>query len=107
MEVKAMLTNILNGKRFSVYWFGFAIIAAAMMIAGFYQIGIAADVKQVKQKSFQSPEEAAKALYDAAKAGDRQEMLAIFGPAGKEVISSGDEVADKTARERFVKACEA
>jgi len=34
-------------------------------------------------------------------------LLAIFGPAGKEVISSGDEVADKAARERFVKAYEA
>ena len=101
-----MLTKILNQKRCSVYCFGLAIIAAAMMVAGFYQIGIAADVKQVKQKSFQSPEEAGKALFDAAKAGDTKEMLVIFGPAGKEIISSGDEVADKAARERFVKAYE-
>ena len=107
MEEKAMFTNMLNQKRRSVYCFGFAIIVAAMMVAGFYQIGIAADVKQVKQKSFQSPEEAVKTLFDAAKAGDTKEMLAIFGPAGKEVISSGDEVADKAARERFVKAYEA
>jgi hypothetical protein len=106
MEVKAMLTNIWNQKRCSVYCFGIAIIAAAVMVAGFYQIGIAADVKQVKQKSFQSPEEAAKALFDAAKAGDTKELLVIFGPAGKEIISSGDEVADKAARERFVKAYE-
>ncbi len=102
-----MFTNILSQKRRSGYWFGFSIIAAAMMVAGFYQIGIAADVKQVNQKSFQSPEEAVKALFGAAKSGDTKEMLAIFGPAGKEVISSGDEVADKAARERFVKAYEA
>ncbi len=106
MEGKAMLTNILNQKRCLVYCFGIAIIAAAMMVAGFYQIGIAADVKQVKQKSFQTPEEAAKALFDAAKAGDAKELLVIFGPAGKEIISSGDEVADKAGRERFVKAYE-
>jgi len=106
MEEKAMLTNILNQKRCLVYCFGFAIIAAVMMVAGFYQIGIAADVKQVKQKSFQSPEEAAKALFDALKAGDTKELLVIFGPAGKEIISSGDEVADKAARGRFVKAYE-
>ncbi len=102
-----MLTNILNQKRCLVYCFGFAIIAAVMMVAGFYQIGIAADVKQVKQKSFQSPEEAAKALFETLRAGDMKELLAIFGPAGKEIISSGDEVVDKAARERFVEAYEA
>lgn len=102
-----MLTNILNQKRCLVYCFGFAIIAAAMMVVGFYQIGIAADVKQVKQKTFQTPEEAAKALFDAVKAGDTKELLVILGPAGKEVISSGDETADKTGRERFVKDYEA
>lgn len=101
-----MLTNILNQKRCSVYCFGFAIIVAALMVAGFYQMGIAADVKQVKQKSFQAPEEAAKALVEALRAGDTKELLAIFGSAGKEVISSGDEVADKAARERFVKGYE-
>ena len=101
-----MLTNISNQKRCLVYCFGIAIIAAAVMIAGFYQIGIAAEVKQATQKSFQSPEEATKALYDAVKAGDTKELLLIFGPAGKEIISSGDEVADKTARERFIKAYE-
>ena len=99
-----MLTNILNQKKCFVCCFGFAIIATVMIVAGFYQIGIAADIKQVKQKSFQSPEEAAKALFDAAKAGDTKEVSAIFGPAGREIISSGDEVADKAARERFVKS---
>jgi hypothetical protein len=107
MEEKTMLTDILNQKRCSVYCFGFAIIVAALMVVGFYQMGMAADVKQVKQKSFQAPEEAAKALFEALRAGDTKELLAIFGPAGKEVISSGDEVADKAARERFVKSYEA
>jgi hypothetical protein len=102
-----MLTNILNQKRCSVYCFGIAIIVAAVMVAGFCQISIAADVKQVKQKSFQSPEEAGKALFEALRAGDMKELLVIFGPAGKEIISSGDEVADKAARDRFVKAYEA
>ncbi len=102
-----MLANISNQKRWLVFRFSFPIIVAAMMVAGSYQMAVAGDVKQVKQKSFQSPEEAAKALFDAARAGDKKEMLAIFGPAGKEVISSGDEVADKIGRERFIKAYEA
>jgi len=107
MEEKTMLTDILNQKRCSVYCFGFTIIVVALMVVGFYQMGMAADVKQAKQKSFQAPEEAAKALFEALRAGDTKELLAIFGPAGKEVISSGDEVADKAARERFVKSYEA
>jgi len=106
MEEKAMSTKMLNQKRRWVYFFGFAIIAAVMMVAGFYQIGIAADVKQVKQKSFLSPEEAVKSLMDAVKSNDTKELLAIFGPAGKEIISSGDKVADSAAKERFVKSYE-
>ena len=97
-----MLTNISNQKRRLAYCFGITIIAAAVMITGFYQIGVAAEVKQVTQKSFQSPDEAAKALFDAVKAGDTKELLVILGPAGKEVISSGDKVADEAERERFV-----
>ena len=59
-----------------------------------------------KQKTFASAEEAVKALIDAAKAGNQAELLAIFGPAAKDVLSSGDAVEDQTVRERFVKAYE-
>ncbi len=101
-----MFPNALNRKRRSVYYFGFAIIAAAMVAAGFYQIGISAEVNQTKQKNFPSPEEAVKSLVDAVKSNNTKELLAIFGPAGKEIVSSGDAVADKAGRERFVKAYE-
>ena len=60
--------------------------------------------KDIKQKSFASPEEAVNALVAAVKADGKKEMLAIFGTGGKELISSGDEVADKTGREKFLKA---
>jgi len=58
----------------------------------------------VPHKSFKSPEEAVKGLMEAVKAGDEKEVLAIFGPEGKEIISSGDEIADKEVRDRFIKA---
>jgi hypothetical protein len=58
----------------------------------------------VQQKTFSSPDEAVKALVAAVRANDEKEMLAILGPASRELISSGDEVADKTGRERFLKA---
>ena len=62
---------------------------------------------QARQKTFASPEEAVKALIDAVKADNMEELSAIFGPAAKEVLSSGDAVEDKADRERFLKAYEA
>ena len=98
-----MFINTWNQKKRSMCRFGFAIIAGVMMLAGFYQSAFAADAKQ---KSFKSPEEAVKALVGAVKGNDTKELLTIFGPAGKELIFSGDEVADKAWRDRFVKAYE-
>ena len=60
--------------------------------------------QEVKQKAFGSPEEAMKTLAEAVQAGDTKGMMAILGPEGEEIISSGDEVADRKAREQFVKA---
>jgi hypothetical protein len=62
---------------------------------------------QARQKTFASPGEAVKALIDAAKAGNQEELSAIFGPAAKELLSSGDAIEDKAVRERFIKAYEA
>jgi hypothetical protein len=61
---------------------------------------------QAKQKTFASPEEAVKSLIDAVKADNMKALTAIFGPAGKEVLSSGDAAGDKAGREQFLKAYE-
>jgi hypothetical protein len=53
-------------------------------------------------RHFASPEEAAQAIVAAAKAADSKELLAIFGPDAKRLLNSGDEVADRNAREHFV-----
>jgi hypothetical protein len=82
------------------------LVVAAIMAVGFYQSVFAAEAKQIVQKTFKTPEEAAKSLVDAVKSNDTKEMLAIFGPAGKEIISSGDEVVNKRERENFIKDCE-
>jgi hypothetical protein len=60
--------------------------------------------QDVRQKMFKSPQQAFKAVVAAARANDTIELMAIFGPEGKEIISSGDAVADERARERFVRA---
>jgi hypothetical protein len=57
----------------------------------------------VHQKTYNSPEEASEDLLHAAKGRDRERLMAIFGPDAKEILESGDAVADATLREQFVK----
>ncbi|HEY1251459.1 MAG TPA: DUF2950 domain-containing protein [Thermoanaerobaculia bacterium] len=52
-------------------------------------------------KTFDSPKAAADALVAAAAAGDTAALNAIFGPGGKDLISSGDAVADKNHLAEF------
>ena len=54
------------------------------------------------QEIFASPDEAVKALVDALKAFDTKALSAIFGPESKDLVSSGDPIADKTGIERFI-----
>jgi hypothetical protein len=51
--------------------------------------------------AFSSPDEAGNGLLDAAKAGDLNAVLAIFGTSSKEVIFSGDAVQDKATVTAF------
>jgi hypothetical protein len=55
-------------------------------------------------KNFASPDDAGKGLYDAAKSGDQETVLAIFGPANKELIYTGDAAEDKTSLAGFARA---
>jgi hypothetical protein len=59
---------------------------------------------QAAPRTFTSPAEAGSALFEAAKAGDRDGLLAIFGSDAKEVLFSGDAVQDKNNRELFLSA---
>jgi hypothetical protein len=82
----------------------FRILAAAVVFVIFIFSGIGAHATAVKQKGFAAPEEAVKAFAAAMKSNDEQELLSIFGPAAKELISSGDPVRDKQRREMFISA---
>ena len=55
-------------------------------------------------KTFSSPEDAGNGLLEAAKSGDQNAVLAVFGPESKEIIFSGDAAQDKATVERFVAA---
>jgi hypothetical protein len=58
------------------------------------------------QTRFVSPEAAVQALVAATKADDLQTIQAILGPGSEELISSGDRVADKVIRDKFVASYE-
>jgi hypothetical protein len=53
---------------------------------------------------FASPDDAGNGLLEAAKSGDQNAVLAIFGPESKEIIFSGDTVQDKATVDAFVTA---
>ena len=55
------------------------------------------------QQTFASPEEALQSLVKTVRSNDTKALTFILGPGSKEIISSGDPVADKTGREQFVK----
>lgn len=77
------------------------LVAAAMFLLG---TAPASQAAGMPQKTFSSPEEAVKSLVAAVRANDIKEMLAILGPGSRELISSGDDVADRAGREKFLKA---
>ena len=58
-------------------------------------------IPQASQRTFATPQEAAQALVEAAGNNDTAALLKLFGPDGKDIVESGDPVADKTGREEF------
>jgi hypothetical protein len=102
MEEK-MFINILNQKNHTVCRFTLGIVAVVILVMGLCQALLAAEAMQ---KSFKSPEEAVQTLVEAVKRGDTKALRAIFGPESKDLIFSGDKVADKAGRERFTAAYE-
>jgi len=56
-----------------------------------------------QQETFASPWRASRALFEATQAGDEAKLLALFGPQGKPLISSGDPQQDQENRQIFVR----
>jgi hypothetical protein len=77
------------------------IIAVAILLFGAFPAAFAAGTLQ---KNFASPEDAVKSLVEAVRANDIKEMMAILGPGSKELISSGDDMADRVGRGKFIRA---
>jgi hypothetical protein len=105
MEEKTMIYRTWNNVKAKL-----SLLLGLMLIIGITTAmaaeGPSKTAQQPQGKAFFSPEEAVKALVDACKRNDTQELLAIFGPEGKDIVFSGDEVADKKLRTDFVQKYE-
>jgi len=65
-------------------------------------LAVLAGAQETGQRTFSSPHEASKALYDALKADDSSAALAVLGSSADAVLHSGDEVQDKKNLQLFL-----
>lgn len=86
-----------------------ALMSAALLAVPAYAADAAPKAAAAKQKPaapkqqvFASSDEAVKALVAAARGTETKTVLAILGTGAKSLIDSGDAVADKDRRARFV-----
>src|ERR1700689_544346 len=96
-STKLNLQNLL-GANFRIL----AILAFALLAC----LPAGAQAQQKGQKTFGSAQEAVDALVAAAKSRNEGALLAILGPDGKEIISSGDAAEDEANRTNFAKKYE-
>jgi len=78
------------------------LVRTALAVALLWASG--ASAAPATQTRFPSPEAAIAALVQAVRAGDPATMLSVLGPDARTLISSGDAIADRQSRERFVRA---
>jgi len=94
-----LITPIREGRQLRLFVFG-AVTISVLLLVSCNKAGNT----PAAQKTFSSPAEAGKELLEAAKAGDTNALLAIFGPDSKNVLSSGDAVRDKDNVQDFIAA---
>jgi hypothetical protein len=57
------------------------------------------NVPNAKQKTFSAPEEAAQALYDAARNHDEKALIAVLGPGARDIVIWSDDQAERYAQD--------
>jgi hypothetical protein len=77
-------------------------LLATLSILSMLALSSQAFAQQPDQQVFHSPEDAGAALFAAAQQTDNGALLEILGPAGKDLVSSGDPAEDRKNRDHFV-----
>ena len=80
--------------------------AGAAWVLAFHLVVSPAVLAEGDQQHFRSPLAAVEAALEAGRSDDADALARIFGPDSGGVLSSGDEVADKEARKRFLAAAD-
>jgi Protein of unknown function (DUF2950) len=91
--------NIRVPRKLQLFRLPLATLSILAMLLFWSQVTFA---QEPNQQVFRSPEEASGALFAATQQTDNPALLEILGPAGKDLISSGDPAEDRRERERFV-----
>jgi hypothetical protein len=89
---------VVHSEEKSIVRFAGSILFALLLGSWFAP----AFAQQPGQRTFASPEDAGRAFFEAMQKPDDQLPLSILGPAGKDVLSSGDPIEDANARVSFV-----
>jgi hypothetical protein len=77
------------------------LLASALIVGG--AVATTSSAAEVAaQKNFASAEEAVSTVVADLKSNNVGDLAAIFGPRVERLLTSGDEVADRNARERFI-----
>jgi hypothetical protein len=77
-------------------------VASVLFVLSLGGSSVPTFAQQPGQQTFASAEDAGRAFFAAMRAQDDQAPLNILGPAGKDVLSSGDRAEDADARIGFV-----
>lgn len=83
-------------------WHG--VVAHATILAPAFLACCCASGCSMRQESFASPDEAARALVSAIRSENESKVVRILGRGAEDIVASGDEVADREARENFLRA---
>lgn len=103
------MLHLFSNRNISRSWLLSLLPLAALIVL----FPVACDTKpqsapaQTSARTYASPEEAGKALQQAAQSQNQDSMLAIFGPGSKDLIYSGDATEDQTSLEGFARAYDA
>ena len=92
------ISNFFHGKNERLAEFAAAVLVALSFGCSFAPLF----AQETGQRTFASTEDASRSLFDAMQSQDEQASLSILGPAGKDVLSSGDSQEDLDARVSFV-----
>jgi hypothetical protein len=79
-------------------------LACAFALVAMSTFAARTAAQSTQHRTYASPEEAVKALIETVKAGNLDQLVAIFGPEGKELIASSDPATARQNRQVFTVA---